>query len=224
MRGKSKSLPKYAKHRASGQAVVRLNCKDVYLGPHGTKTSKLEYDRVIGEWLANGRQLPSESTETLAVKDLIARYWAHCKTYYVKNGKQTDEVGSIKIAMRDTRKLYGQTPVNEFGPLALVAIRNAMIARLYKTIETTKPLIQEPSSCWPPIPNPVVVGEASFDLFFDVRIEQLETLKQTAKRIRTLSKTTATTLSTAAIWIAANFTLRAIGTRTASLRRSAAAR
>ena len=129
MRGKSKSLPKYAKHRASGQAVVRLNCKDVYLGPHGTKTSKLEYDRVIGEWLANGRQLPSESTETLAVKDLIARYWAHCKTYYVKNGKQTDEVGSIKIAMRDTRKLYGQTPVNDFGPLALEAIRNAMIAR-----------------------------------------------------------------------------------------------
>ena len=60
-----------------------------------------------------------------------------------------------------------------------------------------KPLIQEPSSCWPPIPNPVVVGEASFDLFFGVRIEQLETLKQTAKRIRTLSKTTATTLSTA---------------------------
>ena len=128
-RGRSKSLPKYRKHKASGQAIVSLSGVDHYLGPHGTKTSKLEYDRLIGEWLANGRQLPSESTETLAVKDLIARYWTHCKTYYVKNGKQTDEVGSIKIAMRDTRKLYGQTPVNDFGPLALEAIRNAMIAR-----------------------------------------------------------------------------------------------
>ena len=92
---------------------------------------------------------------------------------------------------------------SESHPVRLGESRGENSERLYKTIETTKPLIQEPSSCWPPIPNPVVVGEASFYLFFGVRIEQLETLKQTAKRIRTLSKTTATTLSTAAIWIAA---------------------
>ena len=41
------AVPKYQKHRASGQAVVRLNGQDFYLGPHGTKPSKLEYDRVI---------------------------------------------------------------------------------------------------------------------------------------------------------------------------------
>lgn len=27
-------LPKYRKHRASGQAVVTLNGRDCYLGPH----------------------------------------------------------------------------------------------------------------------------------------------------------------------------------------------
>jgi hypothetical protein len=64
MRGPSKSLPKYAKHKASGKAVVRLNGTDIYLGPYGTKTSKLEYDRVIGEWLANGRMLPTSKTNT----------------------------------------------------------------------------------------------------------------------------------------------------------------
>lgn len=64
MRGSSKSLPKYAKHRASGQAVVRLCDKDFYPGPHGTKTSKLEYDRLIGEWLANGRRLAVEVKES----------------------------------------------------------------------------------------------------------------------------------------------------------------
>ena len=44
-------LPKYRKHRASGQAVVTLSGQDFYLGPHDTKASKLEYDRLIGEWL-----------------------------------------------------------------------------------------------------------------------------------------------------------------------------
>src|SRR6478609_8109142 len=50
------SFPSYCKHRASGQAVVTLCGQDFYLGPHGTKASKLEYDRLIAEWLARGRR------------------------------------------------------------------------------------------------------------------------------------------------------------------------
>ena len=45
MRRQSKSVPKYCKHRASGQAVVTLNGHDHYLGPHGTRASKVNYDR-----------------------------------------------------------------------------------------------------------------------------------------------------------------------------------
>jgi hypothetical protein len=52
----SNSLPKYRKHRSSGQAVVTLNGRDHYLGPNDTKASKREYDRLIGEWLANDRK------------------------------------------------------------------------------------------------------------------------------------------------------------------------
>lgn len=43
------SLPKYRKHRASGQAVVTIAGRDCYLGPHGTKASRLEYDPLINE-------------------------------------------------------------------------------------------------------------------------------------------------------------------------------
>ena len=50
----TRALPKYRLHRASGQAVVAFNGRDFYLGPHATKTSKIEYDRLIGEWLAHG--------------------------------------------------------------------------------------------------------------------------------------------------------------------------
>jgi len=46
------SLPKYRHHKASGQAVVTLSGLDVYLGMHGTRVSRAEYDRVVGEWLA----------------------------------------------------------------------------------------------------------------------------------------------------------------------------
>ena len=40
-------IPKYRKHRGSGQAVCTIAGKDFYLSPHGTKASQLQYDRLI---------------------------------------------------------------------------------------------------------------------------------------------------------------------------------
>jgi integrase len=129
-RGHSKALPSYRKHRKSGQAIVTLSGKDHYLGPHGTKASRAEYDRLIGEWLANGRRSPNQSVETaITVETLLADYWRWAKTYYVKNGKASGEQSSIKIAIRDTRRLYASTSVDDFGPLALEAIRGEMLKR-----------------------------------------------------------------------------------------------
>ena len=50
------SAPKYRHHKPSGQAVVTLAGVDHYLGPWRSKASELEYDRLIGEWLADGRR------------------------------------------------------------------------------------------------------------------------------------------------------------------------
>jgi hypothetical protein len=82
----TESLPKYRKHRASGQAVVTLNGKDHYLGPHGTKASRQEYDRLVGEWAQNGRRLPASGTQCITVLELIAAYWRFAKSFYVKDG------------------------------------------------------------------------------------------------------------------------------------------
>ncbi len=49
--------PAYRLHKRSGQAVVTLSGRDHYLGPHRTKVSLAEYDRLVGEWLANGRAI-----------------------------------------------------------------------------------------------------------------------------------------------------------------------
>jgi hypothetical protein len=51
-----RSVPGYRKHKPSGQAVVSHSGQDFYLGPHATKVSKAEYDRVVAEWLARGRR------------------------------------------------------------------------------------------------------------------------------------------------------------------------
>ena len=83
----SRSVPRYRKHRASGQAIVVLCGQCFYLGPHGTKTSKLEYDRLIAEWLARGRRPladPIEENSGITVVELIARYKRYAEGYYRK--------------------------------------------------------------------------------------------------------------------------------------------
>ncbi len=55
------SVPKYCRHKASGQAVVTIQGRDHYLGPWKSKASHLEYDRLIGEWIAAGRPVAGAS-------------------------------------------------------------------------------------------------------------------------------------------------------------------
>ena len=53
---KKKQLPKYCHHMSSGRAFVRIGGKMYYLGKYGPEASRREYDRIIGEFIANGRQ------------------------------------------------------------------------------------------------------------------------------------------------------------------------
>jgi integrase len=122
----TQSIPKYRKHRASGQAVVTLSGVDHYLGPHGTKASKLEYDRVITEWLANGRQT-LRGPNGVSVAELLAGYWQHAKRYYWKNGEATDTLSHVKVALRFLKTSYSHTQAADFGPLAFKAVRGKMV-------------------------------------------------------------------------------------------------
>jgi len=117
--------PKYRKHKQSGQAIVTLSGRDFLLGPHGTKASRLEYDRLVSEWIANGRQLRPETDIT--VVEVVNAYRRFAERYYRKNGAVTREYGCIKEALKIVRELYGRTAANEFGPLALKAVRQRMI-------------------------------------------------------------------------------------------------
>lgn len=125
----TKALPKYSKHRASGQAVVTLCGKDFYLGPYGTKVSRLEYDRLVAQWLANGRTLPGGGKDQAAITviEVLTAYKKHAAGYYVKNGKITNEFAQIMSALKVVKQLYGREPAAEFGPLKLRAVQQAMM-------------------------------------------------------------------------------------------------
>lgn len=124
----SSGVPRYRKHRASGQAVVTLSGQDFYLGPHGTKTSKAEYDRRIAEWLARGRRpLEPQGPASITCVELILAYAKFAKGYYRKNGKVTNEVTAILSAAKFLKSMYGKESASEFGPLKLQAIQQAMI-------------------------------------------------------------------------------------------------
>lgn len=122
-------IPKYSKHRASGQAVVTLDGRDFYLGPHGTAASRQEYDRRIAEWIAAGRRLPADPNQT-TVAEVAAAFRAHAQRYYRDaDGNLSRCVDNFDEALRPLLKLYGKTPAAEFGPLRLKAVRQAMIAQ-----------------------------------------------------------------------------------------------
>lgn len=130
MRRLSKTLPRYCRHRASGQAVVTLNGRDIYLGRYGSRVSRLEYDHLIAEWLAHGRRLPGQEVqEPLSVSELVLAYWKHAQRYYMKDGKPTGEVGAYRVVLRDLQRLYGRTPAGELGPSLLRALRQTWIDR-----------------------------------------------------------------------------------------------
>jgi hypothetical protein len=121
-------VPKYCRHKASGQAVVTIQGRDHYLGPWKSKASRLEYDRLISEWIAAGRPVAgTSSAHDISIAELCAKYWPFAKRHYVKNGRQTDTIYGVKVALRLLRENYGHTRAAEFGPLALKAIRKQLI-------------------------------------------------------------------------------------------------
>jgi integrase len=126
------ALPSYRHHKARNQAVVTLSGRDFYLGPYGTRLSRDNYDRVVGEWLAAGRTLPAQARgDAVTVIELV--------NAFRKAAELTpDQLEEYAATFKLVGRLYGRTPAIEFGPLALKAVRQQMIAAGWtrKTINT----------------------------------------------------------------------------------------
>ncbi len=132
----SPRIPTYRLHKPTGQAVVRLQGRDIYLGKHGTESSRERYRRTIAEWLSTGtppvlarerKDAPSPEFDGLTVAELILRFLRHAETHYRHaDGSPTGTARNFKDAIRPLRRLYGRTPAAKFGPKSLRALREEM--------------------------------------------------------------------------------------------------
>ncbi len=105
--------------------------RDLLLGSHGSEESQREYERVINEWLASGRNAPSKPlgpASDLTVAELCLRFWNHAEGFYrLADGSPSKELDHYKYAQKALVALYGHKPASGFGPLGLKAVRQAMI-------------------------------------------------------------------------------------------------
>ena len=112
-----KSVPAYRLHKNSNQAIVTLTDssgrrRDCYLGPYGSPESRQEYTRRIQEWETTGQRLPVDGANgksELTINELILAYWNWATARYVKDGKPTSELDTVRQALRFVRELYSAT-------------------------------------------------------------------------------------------------------------------
>lgn len=132
-------VAKYRFHKGSGQALVQISGRRIYLGKYDSPESKEKYRRLLAESLANPTVQPdggpTQSAGALSVNELILAYWQYALGYYQKHGKLTGETHNIRAALRPLRQLYGSTPAADFGPDALEVVQRSMIeSRLSRNV------------------------------------------------------------------------------------------
>jgi integrase len=63
------------------------------------------------------------------VNELLLAYLRYARQYYPKGISRTSEYDQIRLAVPELKRLYGLTPANDFGPLALKALQEAFIKK-----------------------------------------------------------------------------------------------
>ena len=65
-----KQQPKYALHKATGQARVRINGKSIYLGPYGSEESRRRYDEIVADYMKGTLTQGQRTLNSFDTKDL----------------------------------------------------------------------------------------------------------------------------------------------------------
>ena len=141
MASTSISVPKYRRHKGSGQAFVQVKGRRHYLGKWDSPESKQRYARFVAELALSPKTPaplpPSSPISELTVVELADAYWQFAEGYYrKKDGTPSGWLAHIHLVLhRHLAKLYGYTPAAQFGPKAFKAIRQTLIdARPFSSV------------------------------------------------------------------------------------------
>jgi integrase len=124
---RTRTIPAYRLHTASGQARVILNGRHIYLGRYDSEESRASYEKVVRKLLTDRAASDIEAnvliSKDLTVAELVAAYLKFARTYYVKRGRVTPEFDHIFLTLRLVTERYGHDLITTLGPLKVKAIR-----------------------------------------------------------------------------------------------------
>ena len=136
-KSKQPKLPKYCLHKPSGRGYVTIEGKQHYFpGKHGSPESLQAYDEFIGNYLANGRKLPSTEPPpkppnipgTMTCRELAIQFLEWSVSRYDAKGHS-----HCWAAMYFLTKYFGNVPVDDFIPVSLEHLQKRM------AVETADP-------------------------------------------------------------------------------------
>jgi len=117
-------VPQMRRHKAKNAAYVNLNGHMTYLGRWGSAAAAAEYDRVVVEFLANGRRVPIAGQD-VTVAELVKAYFVFAEGYY--QTQTTGEIDPLHRALDPLVEWFGHDLAAEFGPLKLKTLRERWI-------------------------------------------------------------------------------------------------
>ena len=140
------------RYHLSGQSVVTIAGRDYYLGPHDSPESIARYAALIATYQQNGLTLPdgfalemleplvaamlgaataapaNQSSQPVFVKHVTAIWREHIKTKY--SNTKSERSRHNKLCER-LEQAFGETPVEQFGPLKLSEFRESLVGAGY---------------------------------------------------------------------------------------------
>jgi hypothetical protein len=145
-------VPGYCFHKAHGTGYVRIDGHVHYLpGKFNSEESVAEYNRLVGLWQLNGRQMPpgpaaapapalaflTPNAQSIApvafpknTNQLIEAFLTECEREYPpRNGNRNSELACIESALASLSTLYGPSPANGVEPLHLENVMKHYIGR-----------------------------------------------------------------------------------------------
>lgn len=125
-----KAIPTYRHHKPTNQARSTVDGKDYWHGVWDSPESKRKYAEFLDKHArgvladpAPPPPMPFVSIDALCLKFVADQF----KRYVRADGKESAECDCYRGVIKILSGLFGQTPIDEFGPLRLRRCREAMV-------------------------------------------------------------------------------------------------
>lgn len=113
------------KRHKRGAAYCRFQGKCYWFGKYGTKESNQRFAAWLATLTAESESTPEPMSGT--VIGLCAAFMKHADCHYRKEGKPTGEAENVRLSLLKLSKLYGNLPVDQFGPKLLKSLQSELV-------------------------------------------------------------------------------------------------